>query len=279
MGNLNGLDSSRMHMFGIALVLSALLAGCVSSGVREKSAKSTDQQPRIEREDVEFALDKGISRVVVENPFGDVHVRGHEKTEVGVHGVIQRLPPEFSGFKVVASREGRELRLNVTMPEGGSASRYDMAVYVPVELPLTVHGSSHRVVARKRLAPLTITTTSGDIEATSHERLELSTASGMIRAAQLAERWSGTSRMQSKSGRIVALVPLSGDVSIWAQTGGKLSTDFGLSVHPRAGGGFEAAASYGSGGSEMRIVSDTGEVVVDQSVILKEDNASADDDD
>ena len=271
------LNTSRMCGIGIVLAHAVLLAGCAAPKVQDESPKSAAQQPGIEREDVEFALDKGVASIVVDNPYGDVHVRGHDKHEVGVHGVIQRLAPDFPRIKVVSSRQDRELHLRVKMQDGKSTSRYDMAVYVPADLALTVQGTSHRVVARNRRAPLAIRTTSGNIEATSHSRLDLSTTSGMIRAAQLAERWSGPSHLQSKSGRIVALLPLSGDVSIQAQTGGTLSTDFGLSVHPRAGGGFEAAARYGSGTSELIITSDSGAVIIDQAVILGEDAGSTED--
>lgn len=279
MADMFSLNASRMRLTGIALPLAVLLASCAAPTVQDDSSRSTLQQPRIEREDVEFALDKGVASVVVDNPFGDIHVRDHDKAEVGVHGVIQRLAPDFAPVKVVSSRQGREMHLTVTMPGGKSASRYDMAVYVPADMAMSVRSTTHRVVARKRRGPLAITTSSGDIEATSYSRLDLSTESGMIRAAQLVERWPGTSHLQSKSGRIIALVPLSGDVSITAQTGGKLSTDFGLSVHPRAAGGFEAAARYGSGASELRIDSVSGEIVIDQSFILVDDQGSADDDD
>lgn len=268
-----------MRGMSMALILLTVLCGCAAPKVREISSDSNVRQPAMERQDVEFKLDKGVSRVLVDNPYGDIHVRGHEKNEVAVHGVIQRLAPDFAAINVISSRQGRDLQLTVTMPKGKHGSRYDLALYVPDEMPLVLRSTSHRVVARKRRAPLTITTISGNIEATSQSRLDISTDSGMIRASQLAERWPGTSQLQSKSGRIVALLPLSGDVSIAASTGGKLSTDFGLSVHARDGGGFEAAARYGSGTSEVSIASDSGEVIIDQSVILEEDGGSADDDD
>lgn len=279
MAELFSLSASRIRVMGIALPLAAVLAGCAAQKVQDEIRGSTVEQPGIEREDVEFALDKGVASVIVDNPYGDVHVRGHDKAEVGVHGVIQRLAPDFARIKVVSAREGSALNLTVTMLPGKSESRYDMALYVPVDMALSVRSTSHRVFARKRRGPLAISTSSGNIEATSYSRLDLSTESGMIRAAQLAERWPGISHLRSASGRIVALVPLSGDVSIKAQTGGKLSTDFGLSVHSREAGGFEAAARYGSGASELRIDSVSGEVVIDQSVILREDQGLTDDDD
>ena len=279
MSDLISMNVTRTCLMGIAVPLTALLGACAGSAVKHDSAKSMAEQTRLERQDVEFALDKGVSSVIVDNPYGDVHVSGHAQDEVGVHAVIQRLPPEFAKIELVSFREGRALHLKVKSPPGKSGSRYDMAVYVPAEMALVVHGTSHRIVARKRVAPLTITTTSGPIEATSQGRLDLSTDSGAIRASQLVERWSGSSQIQSKSGRIIVLVPLSGDVSIRAQTGGKLSTDFGLSIHPRDGGGSVAAARYGTGASELRIDSVSGEVIIDQSVILMEDDKSVDDDD
>ncbi len=70
---------------------------------------------------------------------------------------------------------------------------------------------------------------------------------------------------------IIVVTPLSGNLSLSAQTAGRLSTNFGLSIHPREGGGSMAAARYGSGTSVLNVGSKTGEVVLDQAVLLEED--------
>ncbi|SFN11112.1 hypothetical protein SAMN05216289_104169 [Dokdonella immobilis] len=256
--------------------LLAALAGCAGSASTPRPAQQPPQQAEIIREDVSFPIEKGVSTVEIDNQYGEINVRDHDEDEVGVHGVIQTLPPDFARARVVSSVNGGVLRLAVELPEGKVGGRYDMAAYLPRSLNLVVNGARDRVDARKRLGPVTARTTSGAINASSHARLDLSTDTGAIKAAVLAERWTGGSRIRSGSGRIIALIPLSGDISLNAETGGRLSTDFGLSVHPRETGGFSASARYGSGASKLEVYSDSGEVILEHAVLLEQDGDSSD---
>ena len=253
----------------------AVLAGCAGSSSNQRPAQQPIRQVEIIREDVSFPLKKGISTVEIDNQYGEINVRDHDEDEVGVHGVAQTLPPDFARARLVSSVDGESLRLTVQLPEGKSGGRYDMAAYVPRSLNLILNGARDRVDARKRLGPVTARSTSGPINASSYARLDLSTDTGAIKAAILAERWSGDSRIRSDSGRIIALVPLSGDISLSAETGGRLSTDFGLSVHPRDKGGYSAAARYGSGTSKLQVYSDSGEVILEHAVLLEQDGDSS----
>ena len=183
-----------------------------------------------------------------------------------------QLPPDFGRARIVHSRVGDALRLSVVLPEGTQGGRYDMAVYVPGGMTLILKGTVHRIDARKRTAPLTVATTSGSINASTDSWMDVSSESGSIKAIARGETWVGQSQIRSTSGRILMLMPLSGDISLNAQTGGRLSTNFGLSVHPREGGGSMANARYGAGNSELRIVSDSGEVILEQAVLLEQDD-------
>ena len=257
------------------VLLCVILGGCAGVRPEGSTANPESSSTRIEREDLTFELGKGIDTVEISNTHGEISVRDRDLAEVGVHGVVQILPPDFSRAKVVSSRQGNILRLSVQIPHGKTGSRYDMAVYLPRDVNLALIGSVDRVDARKRSGDLSITTTSGNINASTRGRLDVSTVSGTIRAAALAERWFGRSKIRSESGQIIVLAPLSGDISLNAETGGRLSTNFGLSVHARANGGSIAAASYGAGSSELHVDSVSGEVILEQKILLGEDNDSA----
>lgn len=262
----------------LLLMVGALVSAC-APGTTRTSSGSEAAGALLVRDDVAYPLEKGIATVQIDNAYGEINVRDHDRAEVGVHGVAQVPDAKMARARLVNSREGDVLRLRVEMPDGTRGGRYDLAAYVPKDMPLILHGNSDRVDARKRVASVTATTSSGKINASSQGQLELSSQSGMIQAIQLHENWIGASRISSDSGRIIMVMPLSGDLSLSARTGGRLSTNFGLSVHPGDGGGHQAAARYGSGTSKLDIVSRSGEVVLDQAVLLEEDTASSDEDD
>ena len=256
-----------------------LLSGC-SQNVAVRPAINPDQAAsEIFREDKSFELGKNIASVEIENRYGEINVRDHDEAEVGVHAVGQLMQGSRTKAHLVASRKKDTLLLTVVAAAGESSARYDMAVFVSKDMPLVIHGGRFRVDARKRNARLAITTVSGNINASSHTAIELSTDSGTIQAAQLNENWYGVTRLRSETGRIVALAPLSGNVSLSAETGGRLSTNFGLSVHARPQGGYQANAQYGTGASQWRIESRSGEIILEQAVILGEDVDSAEDSD
>ena len=249
--------------------------GCTRTDATVKAEATSGKQAGVIREDLSFPIDKGVDEIDIENIYGEINVRDRKVDEVGIHGVIQTLPPDFARAHVVSSREGSRLRVVVELPESATSGRYDMAAFVPAAMRLVLKGSRDRVDARHRSATLAISTTTGNIFASSQSRLELSTVSGTIRASALEDSWVGSSRISSDSGRIIVLAPLTGNLALSAETGGRLTTDFGLSVHPRAGGGFAAAARYGAGTSELRVESQSGEVILDQAVLLEEDKEQA----
>jgi hypothetical protein len=264
-------------MFGLAVML--VLGGCATPRSSVNSADRGETDPELFREDLTFPIVKGVSTVEIENRYGEISVRDHPRIEVGVHGVGQSTTSGSPRARVVSSQVGDTLRLSVELPGDTAGSRYDLGAYVPASIDLVVRGTSHRVDARKRAGPLTVSTTTGNINASSQDRLQLSTESGTIKAVALDGDWIGHSDVRSVSGRILMVTPLSGNLSLDAQTGGALSTDFGLTVRPRDGGGHRAAARYGSGASELAVSSGSGEVILEQAVLLEEDSESSVDDD
>lgn len=252
------------------LLVAGFLGACAPDASRTRQ-ETADGSALLERSDQAFPLEKGIVAVEIDNAFGEINVRDHDRAEVGVHGVAQVPQAGMAQARLSASREGDTLKLVVSRPQASQGGRYDLAAYVPKDMPLILRGKDSRVDARKRMATVVASSTSGGINASSSERLDLTTESGTIRATQRKDSWVGTSRISSDSGRITVLVPLSGNLTLSAETGGQISNNFGLSVHPREGGGSRAGARYGSGSSVLEIISKSGEVVLDQAVLLEED--------
>ena len=247
-----------------------------------RTSDSNSANVRIERTDQEFDIPRDVTRIAIDNPWGEINVRSRDEREVGIHAVIQRMPPQFAAIKLTSHRDGDTLRIDVVLEgasEGAQAGRADIAVFVPNDLALSLRTRDARISAKKRGGALEAATDSGEIQASSFSRLNLHSRSGQIRAAAIGKRWSGVSEISTESGRIVLLVPTFGDIALTAQTGGKLSTGFGLSVHALANGGHEAHARYGAGTSELRASSTNGEIVLEQLVLLGDDKDLPEDDD
>ena len=240
---------------------------------------------RIDRVDREFDIDDGVTRIAIDNPWGEINVRGREEREVGIHAVIQHLPPAFPDVKFESHRDGDTLRITVVVTGDAKpdalprAARADLAVYVPNDLALALSTTDARISAKRRSNTIEAKTTTGEIQASSYARLKLATESGQIRAIAIGKRWQGVSEVSTDSGRIVLLVPTFGDVALSAETGGRLTTNFGLSIHPLPDGRHEAHARYGAGSSPLQVRSRTGEIVLEQLVLLGDDTSLPEDDD
>lgn len=263
----------------IGLAAIALLAGACANAPHD-AATPGPAGVRIERLDKEFEFDAQITRIAVDNPYGEINVRARDEREVGIHAVIQRMPPDFARIELTSQIDGDTLQIDVVQRGAtDSRGRADIAVYVPADLALSLSTRDGRISAKKRGGALQATTESGEIQASSFSRLVLRSRSGQIRAAAISKRWQGVSEIATDSGRIVLLVPTFGDIALDAQTGGAMRTGFGLSVHALPDGGHEAHARYGAGTSALRARSTNGEIVLEQLVLLGDDKDLPEDDD
>lgn len=264
------------------LVAAFLAAAC------SQTPQSADErtEARIERIDKEFDLASGVTRIAIDNPWGEINVRGRDEREVGIHAVIQHLPPRFANVVFKTHRDGDTLHIDVivagataTTDRENAGARADIAVYVPTDLALKLSTRDSRIFATRRAGAIEATSDSGEIHASSLAQLTLRSNSGQIRAIAIGKDWQGPSEIVTETGRIVLLVPTFGNVSLNADTGGKLGTGFGLSVHSLPNGGHEAHARYGAGTSSLRAHSTSGEIVLEQLVLLGDDKTLPEDDD
>ncbi len=262
---------------GMAILFTA---GCAAPA--RKPTPEHNAALQVERTDREFDLGKDIQRVSIVNSYGTITVKGQDENAVGIHAVIQRLAPTFAPLRLHVRREGGTLHIEVGYAKGvdpATRGRLDMAVFVPGAEALALTTGADRIKVGRRNGSIQATTTSGEIVASSRGRLELQSDSGQIRAVALGRRWSGISRIRTASGRIIMGVPTFAGITLDASSGGKLSTNFGLTVHKRPGGGGSAHARYGDGHSRLVVTSASGEVVLEQVVLLGEDDKLPEDDD
>jgi hypothetical protein len=252
-----------------------MLSGCVPPAAETRVATM-----QTERRDQEFDLDKSIARVEIVNRYGEINVRSNDEPAVGVHAVIQYLAPGRARAELRNKRDGDTLHIEAVFErtQDDHPGRIDLAVYLPSSQAIALTTRDGRIAARKRQGPVEAISESGEIQASSHARLALHSGSGQIRAIAIGKRWTGESRVSTDSGRIVLLVPTFGDIALYAQTKGHLSTDFGLSVQQNEGVS-SAHARYGRGSSVLAVRSGSGEVVLDQLILLGEDGPVSEDDD
>jgi hypothetical protein len=267
----------------LGVLLAALLASACSQTPQNDERRG---DVRIERTDKEFDLDTGIKRVAIDNPWGEINIRSRDEREIGLHAVIQRLPPKFANVEFRSHRENDTLHIDIvvagataTSDRASAGARADIAIYLPTDLALKLSTRDSRIFATRRAGAIEATTDSGEIHASSLDRLTLKTNTGQIRAVAIGKDWEGPSEVATESGRIVLLVPTFGNVALNADTGGALSTGFGLSVHSLPNGGHEAHARYGAGTSSLRAHSTSGEIVLEQLVLLGDDKVLPEDDD
>jgi len=264
-----------------AVALAAFVTSCTAPVPTMDSSNA-----RIDRVDKEFDIAPDITRIAIDNPWGEINVRGRDERDVGIHAVIQRMPPTFPKVEFRTRRERDTLHIDVVVA-GATANadpsaapvRADLAVYVPGDLALALSTRNGLISAKRRGGEVEARSDSGAIDASSLGRLDLESRSGQIRAIAIGKRWPGASEIVTETGRIVLLVPTFGDIALEARTGGKLSTGFGLSVHPLPNGGNEAHARYGAGTSQLRARSTNGEIVLEQLVLLGDDKTLPEDDD
>ncbi|MGB8634758.1 MAG: hypothetical protein WCD66_04215 [Rhodanobacteraceae bacterium] len=265
----------------LAITLAILCVSGCAAPLASRDAEHTDRVQVI-RADREFDLDKSVRRVRIVNYHGDIRVKRHDEDTVAIHAVIQRLPPSFARLQLHARRDNGVLQIETGYAkriDPATPGRIDLAVFLPSATAVSLETRADRIVVGAREGITEATSSSGRISASSRGRLVLHSESGSIQAAALGGHWQGESRIETRSGQIVLLVPTFGGITLDASTGARLSTDFGLSVHRQPDGNMRAHARYGDGKSRLLVNSADGEVILEQLVRSSEDGELPDDDD
>src|SRR4051812_1322099 len=127
-------------------ILTRRRAGVLAAALLASACSQTPENPartdvRIERLDKDFDLASAIKRVAIDNPWGEINIRSRDEREVGIHAVIQHLPPKFANVAFKSHRDGDTLYIDVVVDGATAATnresagaRADIAVYVPTDL-------------------------------------------------------------------------------------------------------------------------------------------------
>ena len=269
----------------VRLATIAVLLGGVACAPVNPPRKVTADGTWIERTDRNFELPPTVNRVAVDNPWGEIAARGRDERAVGLHAVVQRSAPGHARPEFTSRVDGGTLRITIGFAGSDPADatskrgRIDVAVYVPGQLPIALSTRDGRIKVGRRIGPVEARTASGSIQAVSRGRMVLTSQSGAIRAMAFGKRWSGASTVTTDTGAIVFAVPTFGDIVLDARTTGKLTTRFGLSVHTMPDGIHAAHARYGAGVSGLTIRSRTGDIALEQMILLGDDTHLPEDDD
>lgn len=239
------------------VVLSLGLVSACALAPKQPAASDTSAVPAytvVNRRDT-FELTAATRRIVIRNRHGDLRLRSSDHRAVGVYSVYQRIEPTPLDPILETSQSGDTFVLTVRYPgEDGWApddhrrGRTDLGIWLPPDLALDIETTDGLVQLKRANAPVRIRTTSGEIEVSVGADLDVESNSGRITARQVSGNWSGTARVVTGKGSILAAVPAFANVHLIAESTGTLGADPGLPV-PISGtpGAMRADVRYGSG--------------------------------
>lgn len=209
-----------------------VLAGCAAAPSTPRVA--ADPPFVIERVDKTHPFAHGRVIVHIDNPWGNVDLRGSDRHELAAHAVIQRIgvDPDRARIELAGDAQHASLRVGFQhaardcarrLPGGDRIGRVDLAVYVPhnVAVDVTV-GCDGTLTTDLIRGDLAARTQSGGISAAATGQIDLQSTSGRIRA-YVALDTSGASRLHS-AGPIVLTVPTAARALITARACGGLRT-------------------------------------------------------
>lgn len=222
---------SARKRFRLATLLCALGAAL---GDPATAIGAAFDETRIVREDARLALIEGCSRIVIDNPLGDVHLRAGRAGSIAHHAVIQHIDTNLQP-PTVQLRAGADCAtISVAIPGQGASqlarwnvrrARVDLAIAVPPTVAITVRAPAGAIDAKKLDNAIEARTRDGDIILSVSGDIDARSERGRIvlteRPAQHPTRWRAT----STSGAIAAFVATTTLVRLRARSCAGISTE------------------------------------------------------
>jgi len=234
-----------MRFFALAMTctfaltaVSARVAVSATAAAPDASAGVPDSVSLTTRSDYAATLPTGRA-VMIDNPYGDVHVRfGGFEHKVETHAVLQEPngaahialePGDTQNFYSLVPRlpagttlsEGQRLDLAVLIPEGH-------ALRVRTEQgEIDVHGVRGDVDLRSGNGNINLRGISGAIRA--------ETGAGQIEAALGTAPRKSAQRLATRTGMLIVAVDDALDADVELATSGVFATEYSLKVMPRPG--------------------------------------------
>ena len=266
---------NRILLLRLLVVVTTLLPVACTNSVSKSAevASTTNAPPKLEiitREE-HFPIEKGVTRLVLRNPHGDVRLRIADQGKVGIYATIQRIGEQPLDPTFDVRQNAGIFELTVRYPNDAAVKargnhllgRVDIGVWVPSSMALDIATTDGLLQARRISSPLLARTLSGALEVTSVGDLDVETVSGRISVRQTSGQWQAPIRVVSQTGTIFAGVPAFADIRLSIQAGGAIRLPPELTAAEKlADGSMRLNARYGAALREMHIESVKGDVDV-----------------
>lgn len=179
----------------------------------------------------------GVSRVVIDNPWGDVRVRPAPGAEAYLLANLQRHEDDPRPIEVALEVDGALLRLTVdhaaaedAEPAGWARRRADLTLFAPAAARLEVTTRHGLAEVRGATGPVRVRTDRGAISIVSSASVDAESVHGAIQADLRAARWAPASRFTTVNGDIFLTFARDASATVRIETRGTLTTDYSLTV-------------------------------------------------
>lgn len=263
-----GLNAGFMFPLTVCLVL----GGCARAPAPREDADSASllDEVRIEREDHQWAVPADRRCVVIENPFGDLHLRAGRAGSIAYHAVMQRIEAALPRPAVVMGEAHRcaSIRVQIDGQHPDSRRRWnvrwarvDLAVAVPPGVAVEARSDVGSIDAKKLDNAIRAFTVNGNIQLSGSGDVVAQSMSGSIaltaRGQRPDRRWQAT----TESGVIRAFVEAQ-VASLAASTCGDVSTTFATAVNGTTPDGCSIVLVGRSEAADVMLRSEHGDIEI-----------------
>lgn len=273
-----------------------LLAGLLVSGTLACQSAPQEQPQPAEEQKAELAAaefevlretrfyesEEPLTSVRIVNPYGDLRVRNADRNALGLSLVIQKLAPEWVEPEfVVEQGEGRislEVRYETEAAQArarfGRPGRVDLVAFLPQDVALDLHTEDGSLQVRHRRGPIGAQSSSGSIQASSEQGLNLLSESGSIFARRFGDAEGSGWKVHTSKGDVHVMLSRRADYLLRVRAGGGIQ--LGAGWYPQdqfvvPEGALELERRFNQGGAEFLIASDAGGVVLGAAADLEDD--------
>ena len=241
---------------------------CACSG-RPTTRLDADAHVNIVRTDAQIDVAPLTQMIVVENPFGDIHLRRGRAEKLAYHGVAQQIHGTLAPAEVRIVHTGNVVRVlveiaHVELADGEAwnprRARMDLALAVPPGVEVHLRTSFGMINAMGVRNNLVATSVGGAILLNAGGGMRAQSATGSIALVQ-RELEFAPGMFADTSGSIDAAVPVDADVALVVSTCGAIELDaLAGAIEKDAAGCQRLVMRFGAGSLPMALNSERGNI-------------------
>jgi hypothetical protein len=257
--------SSRPVAIALLVALASSNAGATDVPTRAATSPALEEWS-IERVERELPVPAGLP-IEIENPLGDLRIRAGDDERVVVIAAVQRHRDDPAREHLTLEDGSGRIRVAAAFApdEGGrspagSRRRIDLAVAVPPGARVVARTVDGLVEVKGHGGELEIETRSGAVRLWVAGSPRVRTDSGKIEVYLTAPGWSRAATLESSTGDVMLSFPPEAAADAILEGRGIFGTHFSLAVERVGPETRRGRARIGKGGSEVRLLSRTGEL-------------------